>query len=485
MKKNLLILCVLLILIQIQIINKPFVFSEYVIDVRAFGAKGDGFSDDIKAFELAINTLPEWGTLYIPNGIYRISKPIVISNKYRIKIRNDGVIKPLNSFSGDYLVKFINNIPDKIVPSMGMNIIIDNLVVDCEWKTRGVLFDGIYDFSIKDLHIWRPYGHGIKIKRAQEGSFWKPAIFSGKERINIFTFEVWNSTKTYKQGDIVRINFPSYNSSIYYPKGTIVNYKDKLYRSLKDSNQGNIPVDNPDFWEWVPFEYYVATDLRLNINKNPLEGYTTRNPDPSKRYWRPLYPDEAALEIVSEGEHSTIDNVKFFNLIIRSSTNNPSIRIDNIDNPLKPLKIELYAPQIHVITEPYIDSFNKNKDFVNSYGGYIKIPENMILLHVPNSRGFKIIGGNFQLGTLKRSKGIQFGTLGRKNNPGCGNTSLTFLNSFSIEGNGYGQVGISIMPSVKIFSKWFQEGVFFILKGDKSLDVIDIDKELHQKRVEE
>lgn len=478
------LMCILFVLL-FYCANFHLVFADQVdvVNVKSFGAKGDGINDDIIAFESALKSLKDWETLYIPSGTYRISKTLVILNKHRIKIRNDGVIKPHRAFSDDYLVKFINSSPDEIIPSMGMNIIMDNLTIDCEWKTRGVLFDGIYDFSIKDLHIWKPFGHGIKIIRAQEGSFWKPVIFAGKERVNPpFNYiKDWNQREKYKAGDIVKINYPLYENIKSYKKGQIIHYENKLYRSLKDFNQGKLPTDNPDCWEWIPFEYFIATTLSDNVDKNPhsdKNAYTTRNAESNKKYWRPFYPNESALEIVSEGKGATIDNVKFFNLIIRSATNNPLIRIDNIDNPLRPLKIEFYAPQIHVVTEPYINAFNKNKDFVYSYGGEISIPENFIMLHAVSSYGLKIIGGNIQLGILKRSKAIQFGTLGKKNDTGSGNTSLIFLNSFSIEGTGFGQIGVSVMPSVKTFSKWFQSGVFIILRGDKAFEVIDLHKEI-------
>lgn len=461
-----------------------FAFEKDVVSVKDFGAKGDGVIDDIAAFELAIKNLKEWETLYIPNGVYRISRPFTILNKHRIKIRSDGVLKPHDNFVGDYLVEFINKLPDEIIPSMGMNIVVDNLTIDCEWKTRGVLFDGVYDFSVRDLHVWRPFGHGIKIRRAQEGSFWKPVIFAGKDRIFIDTKDVedWDPKKAYKSGEKVKVNFPPFNHEKSYKKGDIVNYENRLYRSLEDFNTGKKPSDNPTSWEWVHFEYFIATDLPGNINKNP-NSYTARNPDKSKRYWRPFYPTESALEIISEGDMDTIDNIKFFNLIIRSSANNPLIRIDNHGNPLKPLKIEFYASQIHIITEQYINAFNKKINNVNQYGGKLTNPDHLILIHVPNSFGLKFIGGNIQLGRAPKSKAFQFGTLDKKGDPGSGNTAMTFLNSFSIEGTGFGQVGISILPSVRTQSKWFQNGVFINLNGESSTKIIDIDNELRAFKI--
>lgn len=44
-------------------------------DVKeVFGAKGDGFADDTAAFELALNMMPQQGTLFLPKGVYVIKR---------------------------------------------------------------------------------------------------------------------------------------------------------------------------------------------------------------------------------------------------------------------------------------------------------------------------------------------------------------------------------------------------------------------------
>lgn len=47
-----------------------------VINVRDFGAKGDGKTDDTEAFRSAIDTMRQWSMLYIPDGTYRVSDTI-------------------------------------------------------------------------------------------------------------------------------------------------------------------------------------------------------------------------------------------------------------------------------------------------------------------------------------------------------------------------------------------------------------------------
>lgn len=64
-----------------------FTYSQN-IDIKTYGAKGDGISDDTRAFTNAVNDIKakysakkKHVNLYLPSGTYLISKPIVL-NKY-------------------------------------------------------------------------------------------------------------------------------------------------------------------------------------------------------------------------------------------------------------------------------------------------------------------------------------------------------------------------------------------------------------------
>lgn len=53
-------------------------FKANYFNVKAFGAKGDGTTDDTVSFQNALNAVPDGGSLYIPLGRYRISQTIVL-----------------------------------------------------------------------------------------------------------------------------------------------------------------------------------------------------------------------------------------------------------------------------------------------------------------------------------------------------------------------------------------------------------------------
>jgi parallel beta-helix repeat protein len=83
-----------------------------IFNVKLFGAKGDGVSDDAAAIQSAINAMlaaPPGGLLYFPSGTYRISTFLSLQNESNFEIRGSmATLMPLDSdptvnISGDIL----------------------------------------------------------------------------------------------------------------------------------------------------------------------------------------------------------------------------------------------------------------------------------------------------------------------------------------------------------------------------------------------
>ncbi len=427
-------------------------YGKVLINVKDFGAKGDNYSDDINAFEEAVASLKEWGTLYIPPGEYRLSKTLIIKNKKRVNIISEGVIKPHGNFD-DYLIEITNEERDSLIPSMGSQLSIRGLKFDCEWKSRGVRLHKIYDSNIIDLEIWRPYGTGISTTMLQEVSFIKPVIFAARPRYNDKykrNAEEWDSRKFYKKGDIIKKTFNKegfnkslgiWKESVKYQKGDIIFYGEYPYRAIKESI-GQKPSDSIIYWEKISIQYFMA--IKENINEDPwdsIRNYTTRGGPPKNSSWKPIFIDEPAWSLVGEGEKNTIDNVKVWNFISRSNATPVVLRIDNVEN-IPPLKIEFYAPQFHAITKAYVEAFNNG-----NYGWKIsqddEVLQNGRLIEIISVSGLRIIGGQIQLGNIDKMKGIVFGVPGK----GANISNIIFIGTH-LESTGRRQAIISIQESV-------------------------------------
>ncbi|MGA2192993.1 MAG: glycosyl hydrolase family 28-related protein [Nitrospirota bacterium] len=84
-----------------------------IFDIRSFGAKGDGVSDDTKAIQNAANAIPDaGGKLYIPRGIFIVRNVSLKSGTTVTGEGADSVLKlPPSATSGGILtVSYKNNI---------------------------------------------------------------------------------------------------------------------------------------------------------------------------------------------------------------------------------------------------------------------------------------------------------------------------------------------------------------------------------------
>jgi hypothetical protein len=69
--------------------------ADPVINVRTFGAKGDGTTDDTSAIMAAVAELTNGGTLYFPPGVYMAQSIVMIDKLYTTLVANGAIIKQI------------------------------------------------------------------------------------------------------------------------------------------------------------------------------------------------------------------------------------------------------------------------------------------------------------------------------------------------------------------------------------------------------
>lgn len=78
-----------------ETVSEPVMITtkeEYVtLNVKDFGAKGDGRSDDTAFIQCAINACPKGGRVYLPAGVYKVT-PIFLKSDLVLDIAKDAVI---------------------------------------------------------------------------------------------------------------------------------------------------------------------------------------------------------------------------------------------------------------------------------------------------------------------------------------------------------------------------------------------------------
>ncbi|WP_428957917.1 glycosyl hydrolase family 28-related protein [Streptomyces sp. cg35] len=85
---------------------------------KAYGALGDGLADDTAAIQAAIDACPAGGVVYIPQGVYRTSAPLVSDPTVTVRGSHANMmaglnlsdppcyLQPLPSFTGDCMIQF-------------------------------------------------------------------------------------------------------------------------------------------------------------------------------------------------------------------------------------------------------------------------------------------------------------------------------------------------------------------------------------------
>ena len=141
-----------------------------VLDVRDFGAKGDGAHDDTAAIQAAINALPtEGGTVVVPAGTYMIdtSKKINLRSRMLLQMDPDAILKAKACALSRHYILYIND--DTDVEIAGGQLLGDRdthnytqVAGTHEWG-HGIQILGGQRVTVRDLRVARCTGDGVCI----------------------------------------------------------------------------------------------------------------------------------------------------------------------------------------------------------------------------------------------------------------------------------------------------------------------------------
>lgn len=118
------------------------------INIKQFGAKGDGVTDDTNAIQTALNKVPNNSAIYFPYGTYLTTAPLVFkTNSINLRLYSNGKSTIKANHTGDCLVLTALN------ENYG-NHVIENLVI----QGPNVYYSGTSNFTSQ--------GSGINLSRA-------------------------------------------------------------------------------------------------------------------------------------------------------------------------------------------------------------------------------------------------------------------------------------------------------------------------------
>jgi len=129
------------------------------LNVREFGAKGDGKTDDTKAIQGAINVCPKYGRIYIPEGVYLVT-PIALKSHITIEIKKNAVLIG-STEEDDYFV-----LPGEVGSKSGKK---GTEVVSWEGRPAVSHQSLLSAYHSEDIHI---VGEGIIDGNAHNSTWW-------------------------------------------------------------------------------------------------------------------------------------------------------------------------------------------------------------------------------------------------------------------------------------------------------------------------
>lgn len=152
------------------------------VDVKAFGALGDGTTDDIESIQSAIDSLSSTGGLVLfPKGTYCVSTPILLPSNIVLigtstKQTTMSVIKPLTGATISYLILSVNfETPDTITNTAILGLVFDNDLFTDLTSIRLVgdtfidscIFKNIQASSINASYIYVTGGSELSVTRCK------------------------------------------------------------------------------------------------------------------------------------------------------------------------------------------------------------------------------------------------------------------------------------------------------------------------------
>jgi hypothetical protein len=136
------------------------------VNVRNFGARGNGTADDTTAFQNAVNALPsDGGTVYVPAGTYRIDAVRSVRLRSRMHLQMDPSAKLVAKRTGsaEYNVLLADTRHDVEISG-------GQIIGDREQHTsttgeggHGIRIRGSQRVTIRDIRISKCWGDGITV----------------------------------------------------------------------------------------------------------------------------------------------------------------------------------------------------------------------------------------------------------------------------------------------------------------------------------
>lgn len=239
-----------------------------VINVRDFGAIGDGINDDSIAIQSAINCLPKGAKLYFPDGQY-LTSPLCLKSHITLELSKDAII-----------LGHTDTKRYPVIPGHLFDMVTGDVVEFGTWEGNSVPMHQSLIFAeyAEDITI---IGPGTIDGNAQNSIWWQnPKSEIARPRLLFF-----NRCKDIKVHGIVAQNSASWQLHPYYSKN--IDFLDiSIFAPKNSPNTDAIDPEACDVVNIIGCKFSVGDDCiaiksskidMARIYKTPANRHTIRN----------------------------------------------------------------------------------------------------------------------------------------------------------------------------------------------------------------
>ena len=142
-----------------QLVENEKLIDDISINVKKFGAKGDGVADDTTAIQNALNSLSTGQKIYFPIGTYLVTNITIPNVNFTIDSAPGATIKKISGGSASYMVASYNYLNN--VNVVGVPLKINNLTFDGNSLCDDVLILQTWNSVLDKISVRNGLRYGI------------------------------------------------------------------------------------------------------------------------------------------------------------------------------------------------------------------------------------------------------------------------------------------------------------------------------------
>lgn len=214
-----------------------------VVNVKAYGAKGDGVTDDTAAFVAAHTALPSiGGTIYVPFGIYLIDSLEI--TKENVALRGGGMLSSIIRRRTDATAALVwfNGARGSMMADLTLQDVLTGQT------NTGNLLEMYLVNDMLFSNVWLQFAHKNVYVGFECGNIaFDNCIFESGRRFNVHLYQCYD----------VR-----FTGSTFYTPGRA----DATVAAPHDGTGASLFIENDATYAWYPFEINVTGNSFINTN---------------------------------------------------------------------------------------------------------------------------------------------------------------------------------------------------------------------------